>query len=618
MSNFVNSIINKIRYLPFQLIFIIDKDNIFKYPEISEKFDELAYRISDYQKAICFRIEYELEVKPFLLKFPESKYLVRCSSNPILLEDIGNRSDIVMIGFHDLFPYLDNECLRDIPIDELDRLLSLSENLFIKKNKDQTISFLLEKLYLIDLDSLNSQEAFIARMLNIHSRQLELNPSSKNLLRDYANKYLPKDKELFSKKIFDVWIKRLWVNYVINEDDKIDFIHPQLFDSLRLYFINHNIEPCEVSKDRWAEIRLREGVYYDHEEQKRLEVKSILKKLEIDLSNSLSDTNWNEMIRFMSIAYNNILNSRDILDKDYYSIEEKLNQKFQSYLVSNYKGLTSKSPFRKPYTMSQILSFIHYQSSIDSKQAVIVIDGLNYWQWYSIEQVLNQESDFEISTDICFSFIPSITSLSRQAIFKGDKPDIDFNQNPKNEENNWKQFWISKGFSVSDTKYFKIDYETKCDDLHFGNSRFLAFVTNDIDDMMHSVKRGNKGLYDSTMSWINESCFVKLLSKLKKNGYSIFIGSDHGSIEAKGWRNLKVNEKFGTSRSRSRRHLEYANRSLLNKFLIQNPELVDYLVIENNMAYLKNKLAFALNGQRIVTHGGSHFWEVLTPFVRIK
>ncbi|MBI9032248.1 BREX-3 system phosphatase PglZ [bacterium] len=618
MGDFVTSILKKVLSLPTELIFINDIDNIFTYSEVLNRLNELSYKVSNYICPIAFRIEYELEIKPFLIRYPGSKYIVRCSSSPYLLEDIAEHSDIMKISFNDLYPNLNNECLHDLPVIYLDELLDITRTYFEHKNKEQTLNFLLEKIYLIDLSSLNSKEAFIGRILNIHSREIEFNPATKNLLREYANKYLPIEEDLFSKRIFNIWLKKMWDDYVLNQDDKIDFHHSQLTEQLRLYFINHNIEPCKVDKARWEEIDLREGVYYDHEEQKRSDVDNILKRLDLALNDPISEINWSEMIRSVSMAYNNILDYRSISDKQYLTIEEKFNHKFQDYLDSYFTGLSSKSSVKKPYTVSQILNFMQFQSNNDAKQALIIIDGLNYWQWYIIETLLKKEAKYEISTDVCFSWIPSITSLSRQAIFKGAKPDIEYNQNPKNEEKNWNNFWLSQGIPGSDIKYFKFEFQTKIEDFFFGNSKFLAFVTNDIDDIMHSALQGNNDLYNSTLSWLENSLFMKLLAKLKNDGYLIYVGSDHGNIEATGWRKLKGYEKFGTSKSRSRRHLEYANRSLLNKFLDQNPELSSSMGTEDNLAYLKNKLAFESEGKKIVTHGGSHFWEVLTPFIRIK
>jgi len=40
--------------------------------------------------------------------------------------------------------------------------------------------------------------------------------------------------------------------------------------------------------------------------------------------------------------------------------------------------------------------------------------------------------------------------------------------------------------------------------------------------------------------------------------------------------------------------------------------------VNGTSIYLKNKDAFEQEGVRVVTHGGSHFFEVLIPFIEIE
>ena len=79
---------------------------------------------------------------------------------------------------------------------------------------------------------------------------------------------------------------------------------------------------------------------------------------------------------------------------------------------------------------------ILHQHSRTDKVALVVIDGMSYWQYLLLKREL---SFLEIGTDDnqILSWIPSITKLSRQAIFRGESPVIEYNQSPKSESSLW-------------------------------------------------------------------------------------------------------------------------------------------------------------------------------------
>ena len=213
-----------------------------------------------------------------------------------------------------------------------------------------------------------------------------------------------------------------------------------------------------------------------------------------------------------------------------------------------------------------------------------------------------------------YSWLPSITQLSRQAIFKGDSPDRTYRQNPANEERLWLNYWKSKGLNEFEIRY---NHEK----IHLENlsplKRF-ALVFKDLDDYMHSSKDFTD-LLKLTENWIVRSQIVEVINQLVKEDFKVFITSDHGNIQAKGWRSLKGREKLGTNKSgsRSERHIEYSEDWLKDELLTNNPDLNDSVVQEEQAIYFKNNYSFS-SKESLVTHGGSHILEVLVPFIEIS
>ena len=145
----------------------------------------------------------------------------------------------------------------------------------------------------------------------------------------------------------------------------------------------------------------------------------------------------------------------------------------------------------------------------------------------------------------------------------------------------------------------------------------MGIVYKDLDDYIHSSK-DYKDLIKLTENWIERSEIHKTVKTLLNQGFNVFISSDHGNIEAKGWRGLTGKEKLGTNKSgsRSERHIEYSEEWLKEEFVKSNPQILDSITQESRVIYFKNNLSFSKR-DKLVSHGGTHFLEVAIPFISI-
>jgi hypothetical protein len=287
---------------------------------------------------------------------------------------------------------------------------------------------------------------------------------------------------------------------------------------------------------------------------------------------------------------------------------KEANEKFQEHIQSKYAQIKNSNPIKRPQIVSKILDYIDFNYKQDAI-ALVVIDGLSFWQYALIKNRLSGNKKEEIT----FSWIPSITQLSRQAIFRGSSPLESYKQNPTNESKLWKDYWKTKNFND-----FEILYQHDTINLSsIDGIKRLGIVYKDLDDYMHSSKDYND-LLKLTENWFVRSKIQETIQELLSKGFRVIITSDHGNIQAKGWRGLNGKEKLGTNKSgsRSERHLEYSEKSLKDEFLDNNPELIDSIVQEEQALYFKDELSFSRRDD-LVTHGGAHFLEVVIPFIEI-
>ncbi len=291
------------------------------------------------------------------------------------------------------------------------------------------------------------------------------------------------------------------------------------------------------------------------------------------------------------------------------NVTNKANEIFQESLQTIYHQTKNSSAVKKPRIVSKILDYLNFNFR-DNKIALIVVDGMAFWQYEFLRSSLPGKKNEEV----IYSWLPSITQLSRQAIFRGDMPKTDYRQGPVNEEKLWKEYWKAKGCNE-----FEIIYQHEKVDLsNLGSVSKLAIVFKDLDEKMHS-STDYTDLLMLTKNWLERSKILQVVEKLLQKGFTVFLTSDHGNVQAKGWRGLNGREKLGTNKSgsRSERHIEYTEQWLFDEFMANNPELFNAVLNEEHTICFKTDLSFS-NKDTLVTHGGAHLLEVLIPFIEIR
>lgn len=323
--------------------------------------------------------------------------------------------------------------------------------------------------------------------------------------------------------------------------------------------------------------------------------------------------NWDDVNTIDGIS--NII-QKAIKQGIYDKIETKIaeiNLDFQKYIDDKYFGFVSSSHVNKPKMVHKILPHLAYKYARTDKLALVVIDGMAYWQYLILERCLDKYQ-LHISKSFTLSWLPSITKLSRQAIFRGEIPRKDYKQSPDYECKLWNSFWTDRSNSSKRMKDFEISYTHDSLLTNDSNPYKQAFVDVSLDHKMHSSS-DNKDLYSLTENWAIEAS--ENLNELHKLGYTLVITTDHGNIMAHHWRALNMQERtlLYEKESRGSRHLMYAKKEYLNDFLQKNCEIENELLVHEDWAIWRNDKCF--KGQDEITHGGSHFLEVVIPFITI-
>ena len=319
------------------------------------------------------------------------------------------------------------------------------------------------------------------------------------------------------------------------------------------------------------------------------------------------DINWAVVSRLIAEGISKTIGTPKF--EELYDQINKANTVFLETLQTSYPQTKNSSAVKKPRIVSKILDYINFNYR-EKKIALIVVDGMALWQY----ELLKSRLPGTKHEEVIYSWLPSITQLSRQAIFRGDIPLTDYRQGPTSEEKLWKMYWKEKGCHA-----FEVAYQHEKIDLsNIVTVSKLAIVFKDLDNKMHG-STDYADLLMLTKNWMDRSKIAQVIEDLLSKRFTVFLTSDHGNIQAKGWRGLQGREKLGTNKSgsRSQRHIEYSEKWLFDEFMENNPDLENSVVKEEQALYFKNDLSFSSN-ELLVTHGGAHLLEVLVPFIEIK
>lgn len=288
---------------------------------------------------------------------------------------------------------------------------------------------------------------------------------------------------------------------------------------------------------------------------------------------------------------------------------ENTNVLFQEYIKKKYVNIVSSTCGKDaPRIVNHILPFINKKQN--EKTALLVIDGMNFWQSILLGDSLEEHFDVRIHYDCIYSWLPSITELSRQVIFKADRPSDIYIQSPQSEEKLWREFWDDRKIPRYQHFYQHSGYLTVENSV-----TKLAYVSTDLDEMMHASSNYYY-LFGNTKRWVKEEFFLENIKQLLDSGFKIYITTDHGNIETVPYQRLEGNEKLGANNI-SLRHITLAE--MVDKTLFEKQHVGHLLQIdESSRTYYAVSNETFTNIHKGVTHGGTHWLEVLVPFITVN
>jgi hypothetical protein len=310
----------------------------------------------------------------------------------------------------------------------------------------------------------------------------------------------------------------------------------------------------------------------------------------------------------------------------------QINEAFARWLDGHYASLVNVPP-STPAMVHHVARHIarELEKSKRSRAALVVVDGLALDQWITVRRVLEErDQSLLIHESAVFAWIPTLTSISRQAIFAG-RPPLYFPTSiySTNAEGNlWRKLWEDAGFSKTEIAYQRAlgnmpssgdVSETLDAALISPKTRVAGLVVDTVDRIMHGMQLGSAGMHNQIAQWCENGFLGFLIGALLDKGFDVWLTADHGNIECRG---MGRPGEGVIAEIRGERVRIYPTPELRDQtaaaFSFARKWNPIGLPAETFPLVAQGEGAFGTPGETLVGHGGVAIEEVVVPLIRFE
>ena len=565
----------------------------------------------------------------------------------------------------DCFPDLTYSVLKALQVEELNALdIALEDYTPGKMSESASCDFVLRHVFKLAPEIIQTSSDLLRSLLRLHYRDVELPYVLKRrlialLARRKQFSHWPLEDIVSGKQSFFSFLQRHWPSYVEavvkslkdnidepaaiyrvsgNNEEKV--VLPFGHDDVRVYidtlFFEGCLTPIEVNcPDKLIGHWCLAGVLQDHDKELRKRLTGLIKLCEETLP-VVEDRHqqwqqyayrWAELSASFHSNQSQLKASDGVVDA-YIELQQKIDDRFSNWMLDKYTGLHNHPP-TSPAMLHHIPKVMAREvgSSKTAKTALILVDGLAINQWITARSELDFDVTItgRVTESAVFAWVPTVTSVSRQALFSAKAPYQFANTigTTSSEPKVWQQFWQDHGLDKNQVYYKKGlgtgNVEPLIDELSDRRLRAVGLVINTVDDMMHGMQLGAAGMHNQVKLWAESGYLQRLIEALVDGGFSVHITSDHGNVEAVGSGKIK---EGAVAESRGERARVYKTEVLMQSVDFSASDAVAWpragLPNDYFPVVMKGREAFVASGESIVGHGGIAIEEVIVPYIRVK
>lgn len=560
----------------------------------------------------------------------------------------GPRSiDLGVIGLDRLFPRLSYPVIRELDTDVLDRLEEAASRLDRDLGDAETRAFVLRHGYAIDLASVHAPEDLLRLLFELHTRARRLSrPLAEHIVAALqpraALDAIPLAQWVVDRGAFVAAVQAQWPGYLteLTGGARCDASAPVLnFDAVRpqvaTLFLDGvlspvNFEPVDALP-AWARV----GVARATPEDKVARLARLVEHAEkVVPGDGAAHQDWSRFAwtwAELTRAYASLARVPDgDLSDRLAALRSKVDASFARWMLVRYGLLASAPrPAYQPVMVHHAVELLAHRRGPKGRVALVVVDGMALDQWLVLRDALRaHDPSLRFVEDTAFAWVPTVTSVSRGALFTGRLP-MDFAQSVKSlkytssEEAGWKRAWKDRGVGGEAVRYERgqATENPATVETIAGHPGVLVagLVLNKLDELMHGAELGLAQLHRDVALWAEQGTPYRTLRGLLDSGFQVFVTADHGNVEALGMDRPDQGVLVESSGERARVYDNETFRKQAHAAFadtIEWPELG--LPTDAKVLLAGGRRAFLRVGERAVVHGGITLEEVLVPFVEVQ
>lgn len=262
---------------------------------------------------------------------------------------------------------------------------------------------------------------------------------------------------------------------------------------------------------------------------------------------------------------------------------------------------------KRPLSVDRIIP--HLKANKHEKVALLCLDCMGFTEWNLLKEHLELD-DNDIAITPLFAMLPSITSISRMAIYEGKREVY----NHKSPGRPAEAKALANNFTPRHSTYLTESDNITADKLL--GYHMVSILYNFFDELAHSVQfppgvEEKTPYLNAAKDYLLQSSIKQDIQLLKEEGYTIYLCSDHGSIVAKG--NGKRIEKYLID--------GFAKRAVIIQ--ADNSELLDMEQInipfesDKKVVIPEGRTMFTYKDKIEVNHGGISLEEMIVPLIKL-
>jgi len=644
-----------------RLWIVTDPDNVLLDEQVLAGLRERGFDVLLFEDSIAFRAEYEDRYRAAWEagepNAPSALVIqVRDSSTAELPWDYLRQARKVSLSLAELFPKLSYTVLRQLGSEILPSLFEVqARHATQAMGEAATKEFVLTHIYRVSPHLITRPEDLWRELLRLHYRETLL-PQT---LAEHIHQVLADRPVFASSPIAELFANRSFALRVVQDAwyrylNKLGLIGrrtaepvaPDYIPQLDIPFEHHDIrvivdsmfldgtlhplaiQGVPVSLPEWA----KAGVVQDPAAMRNLVLEGI-KSLSEELPGTPSShRDWTHFSRRLGEVISRFHSLDAVraegLKADMKDLVARADSELQTWVQSHYADLPSLPAAKGPVMVHQVPRYLAMRrANGEEKIALVVFDGLALDQWTQIRENLIQHAPrLMFDENACFAWLPTLTSISRQALFSGLRPRefAEHIETTSKEPQHWTRFWQDQGLRANEILYRKAIKRTdelpELQELLSNPALKVAgLVVDTVDEIIHGAVLGKRGVAAQINSWCESGFVDRLFAMLLDQGFHIYLTADHGNAEAVGIG--RPNEGVA-SELRGERVRTYRSETMIAETETAIPDSfrLDIAGLPANFMplFAGERGAFVPKGDQVVVHGGMSLEELIVPFVKVS